>query len=427
MKHLALLSIILTCLYIPSSMAGMYDGYGNTENPEYVEKVYALKGKDRLVDGLLSLREEIRMMNKNDIDFLLKKVAKSHVDVQKVIDRLEQEQALMNKYNLLFKEDKRNLGSSSDPDTILAKIVSKLSMGNMCTSMPKDTTVAMSYTAHVPIPHAAKFMINIPGGSLQYGYLPSTPVSSQITVVKYALLASYLVSNNYKNIGEAIKKHPDLLNHLSLIYPAVITEAMHTAEIKNSLFYDANNGEPRLWMPNTGFIYGGNPVVGKTPISHESKLFTGVSGQDYRIRGLDLGSSVCVAGGTNVRLSSKGNYLAYQNWLGKLTPQEKIDFDKWNASERSASLDGFTFIKPKDLQTGDIVNWKNFETTSTGGSATVFVAWLDKSAKNPVFLTVDVNQYDTYLDGTSIRPVTLYKANRISSFLRKPLMNKVAN
>ena len=43
MKYFITICIIVNCLYITSSMANHYPGYGNTENPSFVEKAYSLK------------------------------------------------------------------------------------------------------------------------------------------------------------------------------------------------------------------------------------------------------------------------------------------------------------------------------------------------------------------------------------------------
>jgi len=123
---------------------------------------------------------------------------------------------------------------------------------------------------------------------------------------------------------------------------------------------------------------------------------------------------------TNARLSTKGIYLSYQNWLGKLTEAEKVKFEKWSASRQSSSLNGFEFIKWKDLQAGDLVNWRSIDEDAVG-HILMFVSWIDKSEKNPIFIGIDFNTFDAYLDGPSVRsfPVNINRPNIASSFLRK--------
>lgn len=383
--------------------------YGNMEDPELRTLAQNLLETGYPVwDAAFNYYRGTRQTNKTEIDWLLTQ-AQGNFNLPVVKEKIAEEQTIYEAYGKFFTAHAEVSAAMENPNPFGPDWELRISVGKL-----------WSKSEQLPICESAVHQLTLNSNLIQEGMLSMPPVGNQVTALKYGLLASYLVSKNYENIGHAIAAEPALLDSLTLLYPAPIPANANTKGIQKSLLYDPNNGDPRLWISNAGYVFGANPVNSKTPVSAGSRSFADDSGH-AKNRGLDCSSLISWLGKSSSRLSTADVYfggLASGVTPYPLDEEKKIKLsqavESWKASPQGSILEDFEFILSiDDLRPGDIVNWRN---PAGGGHVAVFGDWTNK--EKGIFFGIDDNRFDSYMDGPCLRNYTLERTNMITTIIR---------
>lgn len=382
--------------------------YGNMEDPELRARAQSLVEAGFPVwDAAFNYYRVTRQTNKTEIDWLLTQ-AQGNFNLPVVKEKIAEEQTIYEAYGKFFT-------AHTEISTAMGTLNPFVFNWELRTSVGK----LWSSGEQLPICRSASDQLTVNSDLIQQGILSMTPVGNQVTALKYGLLASYLVSKNYENIGYAIAADPELLDSLTLLYPAPIPADANTKGIQKSLLYDPNSGDPRLWIPNAGYVFGANPVNSTTPVSAGSRSFADDSGI-AKNRGLDCSSLISWLGKSSSRLSTADVYfggLASGVTPYPLDEEKKIKLsqavESWKTSPQGSVLEDFEFLSIDDLRPGDIVNWRN---PAGGGHVAVFGDWTNK--EKGIFFGIDDNRFDSYMDGPCLRNYTLERTNMITTIIR---------
>jgi hypothetical protein len=245
--------------------------------------------------------------------------------------------------------------------------------------------------------------------SLNNGYLAGKePEEFEMTIIKTMLLYLYFASTGQK----------DVITELKMIYPATLPTEL---AILDSTLIDNYDDHPILWVPNAGYVYGGQ------------MLYEG----DYWIsRGIDCSAYAFwvsyyyynpPSDDEVLDPSTKGASMAW-HYYKQLPFKENSSLTNQDlkealiASPDAFILDNYEPVELENIEPGDLVFWRKYNSNLdkyTFGHVAIFHEWIEEPKRFYGFEAArDYNFDGVNIEHVDLRPFEVDIANNYSFALK---------
>lgn len=342
------------------------------------------------VRAAVELKTKVDEQNRIEIAYLLKEVndRKAKFDQKKVQsrvdERLKSEKAKLVELKRILDEQKGNLRGSPSLRTSLVKLIGT------------DTLTGI-------LDDAAQ-MLSVRADEIFNSNLTFIPTHNQITVLKTLLIYVLLAIRDEPNLLRA----SDMAKSLELIYPAFLPKVEFKISLDEiSLYSKDDQGNDLIYVPNAGFIFGGDFV-------------------NDVCRGIDCSAFLSKTTKSSKRLSTmvmeytwrsvRNESFEKDDSEGKIREDFKLN---WGLKE---AVEEYQAVEPKveKVQPGDLIVWRWTPTNAKArtGHVVMFVDWIDRSMGE--FVGIEVNREDDKsLEGFVFRNLKLVKENADTYILRR--------
>lgn len=233
------------------------------------------------------------------------------------------------------------------------------------------------------------------------------PTHNKITVLKTGLIYANLVIRKLDNLEKFLAFLGEE-RRLQLLYPANLPKSLDPKSVNSlGLFARIGETECQVFVPNAGFIFGGNFI-------------------ESRCQGVDCSAFVSYCTESKVRLTTMVMEYTWRelvhgagSFSEKERPVREEFLEKYQMAE---ALNEYDAVKPSsvtDLLGGDLIVWRWNEGGSRAGHVVLFLAAVEGTTENE-FYGIEANRKDDKsVEGILIGGFRLFKENRDLYTLRR--------